>query len=107
MVASSRAAGASATAPVRSTGTRSKSSGCWAAAGQGSSSPRCFVTRKLGPSSALAAVAPSTTTISGRSRANSATSQGRQAVTCTRSGVWWMRRLPRSSNRKCFTAFVR
>ena len=52
MVASSWAGGTSATLPVLSTGTCLKSSGRCAASGQGSSSPRCFVTLNAGPSSA-------------------------------------------------------
>ena len=35
-----------------------------------------------------------------------ATSQGRQASTSKRFGVWWMRRRPRSSNLKCLTTLV-
>ena len=50
-----------------------------AESGQGSGTPRDRVTRNDGPNSALAAVAPSTTMTSGRNRANSATSHGRQA----------------------------
>ena len=35
-----------------------------------------------------------------------ACSHGRHALICLASGRWWMRRLPRSSNLKCLTAFV-
>ena len=69
-------------------------------------SPRCFVTRKSLPSSAFAAVAPSTTTTSGWTARISATSHGLHATMCASSGVAWMRRLPRGVKRKCFTAFV-
>ena len=63
-----------------------------------------FTTR---PNSARPAVAPSATMMRGSSTCSSACSHGRQAVMCTASGVLWMRRVPRRSNRKCFTAFVR
>jgi hypothetical protein len=63
------------------------SAGFFADAGHGSTSPRDRVIRNDAPNSALAAVAPSTTTAPGRIAANSATSHGRHAVISTRSGV--------------------
>src|SRR4051794_41443711 len=74
--------------------TRMKSAGVLAVAGHGNSTPRDFVTRKDGPNSAFAAVAPSATTTSGSSTANSATSHGRHAPTSAASGVAWVRPLP-------------
>ena len=68
--------------------------------------PRLSVMRNLDPSSALAAVAPNVATTAGRTSRSSASSHGRQARTCATAGVLWMRREPRRSNRKCFTAFV-
>ena len=44
--------------------------------------PRSRLTRKSGPSSACAAVAPRQTTIRGRTISISFTSQGRQAAMC-------------------------
>ena len=73
---------------------------------QGSSCPRSLVIRKDGEISALAAVAPRQTTISGLRTANSASSHGRHARRCSGPGVWWIRRLPFVVNRKCFTALV-
>ena len=69
-------------------------------------SPRCRVTRTFGPTMPFAAVAPRTTTSSGRTRAISASSHGRQARTSYVVGVWWIRRLPRGFHLKCFTMFV-
>ena len=62
--------------------------------------------RKDGEISALAAVAPRQTTISGLSTVNSASSHGRHARRCSGPGVWWIRRFPLGANRKCFTALV-
>jgi hypothetical protein len=39
-------------------------------------------------------------------RANSASSQGLHATVSLTDGFLWIRRLPRSSNLKCFTALV-
>ena len=69
-------------------------------------SPRCRVSRNELPSSALAAVAPSSTSTSGSTTRSSSASQGLQASISKRLGVWWMRRLPRSSNLKCLTTLV-
>ena len=68
--------------------------------------PRCMVTRKSRPSSDWSAVAPRQTITLGRMAAISASSQGRQAMISTAFGFLWMRRLPRGSHLKCFTAFV-
>ena len=43
----------------------------------------------------------------GRIEANSASSQGWHAAICPRLAVLWIRALPRSSKRKCLTAFVK
>jgi hypothetical protein len=77
-------------------------------AGQGISTPRCFVTRNDDPNNAFPATAPRLTMISGSSSDSSAVSQGLQAAISPASGVWWMRRLPGAGclNLKCFTAFV-
>ena len=58
------------------------------------------------PSTARAAVPPIATTSFGRNRTSSTSSQKRQAWISGASGVLWMRRLPRGSNLKCFTALV-
>ena len=58
------------------------------------------------PSSACAAVAPSSTSASGATTCSSARSHGRHALTSERLGFWWIRRFPRSSNLKCLTALV-
>ena len=57
-------------------------------------------------STAFAAVAPSSTSSSGCTRSSSARSHGWHALASPAVGVWWMRRLPRCTNLKCFTAFV-
>src|SRR4051794_10477730 len=72
-----------------------KDSGSRADAGHGRSTPRDLVTRKDGPNSDFAAVAPSATTTSGSSTANSATSHGRHAPTSAASGVAWVSPFPR------------
>src|SRR2546426_3402594 len=59
-----------------------------------------------GDDRARADVAPRQTSTSGLIAAISASIQGRQAASSLRRGVWWMRRLPRSTKLKCFTAFV-
>jgi hypothetical protein len=69
-------------------------------------SPRERVTRKAGPSSDRAALAPSTTSASGRSRPISDSSQGLHAVISPALGLAWMRRFPRGVHLKCFTALV-
>jgi hypothetical protein len=81
---------------ARTFGARSDSTG----------TPRCFVTRKLRPSSDCAAVAPSATSTRGSSTESSASSHGRQAASSSAFGFWWMRRLPRPSHLKCLTALV-
>ena len=58
------------------------------------------------PSSALAAVAPSSTSTRGSTTRSSSDSHGLHASTSNRFGVWWMRRPPRSSNLKCLTTLV-
>ena len=73
---------------------------------ESSSSPRCFVRRNEEPSRAFEAVAPSSTSASGFTSLSSSSSHGLQASISNRLGVWWMRRLPRSSNLKCFTTLV-
>ena len=72
----------------------------------GKNRPRSRNSRKSAPTIARAAVAPRHTSTSGLSAATSASIQGRQAAISLRRGVWWMRRLPRSTKLKCFTAFV-
>jgi len=71
--------------------------------------PRDFITLKLLPRTAFAAVAPRHTMISGWSSFISASSQGKQARTSPALGVLWMRFLfvVARSHLKCFTAFVR
>lgn len=56
------------------------------------------------PMSDRAAVAPSATKACGLTIAISSSSQKWQAAASRWVGVLWMRRLPRSSNLKCFTA---
>jgi len=70
--------------------------------------PRTWVTRNDDPSSALPAVAPSTTINSGSTSSSSLASQGPQAVISRRLGALWIRRLRGSAcvNLKCFTALV-
>ena len=71
--------------------------------------PRCSVTLNDGPSTDLAAVAPSRITSCGLTASSSASSHGRQARMLPADGVWWMRRLlPLGStrHRKCLTALV-
>ena len=68
--------------------------------------PRTSRRRKPEPSSALPAVAPRITSTCGATTASSSRSHGRHASTSSFFGVWWMRRLPRSSNLKCLTTFV-
>ena len=53
-----------------------------------------------------AAVAPSATTTSGLISFSSWSIHQRQALTSPAFGLEWMRRLPRGSNLKCFTALV-
>ena len=72
----------------------------------GAKRPRSFINRKSAPNTACAAVAPRHTSTPGLIRASSASSHGRQAVSSLMPGVWWIRRLPFSTNLKCFTAFV-
>ena len=62
--------------------------------------------RNDGEISVLAAVAPRQTTTSGVRTANSDSSHGRHARMCSGPGVWWIRRLPLTVNRKCLTALV-
>ena len=52
------------------------------------------------------ASAPSRTTTSGCRVSSSAPSHGAHASICARDGFSWIRRLPRASQRKCFTALV-
>lgn len=78
----------------------------WGARSDLRNSPRCMVTRKSRPSRDWAAVAPRQTITLGRMAAISASSQGRQAAISVAFGFLWMRRLPRGSHLKCFTAFV-
>src|SRR5918996_5182472 len=68
--------------------------------------PRSRVTRKLAPSSAWAAVAPSRTMTSGRTTSSSASSHGRHALISIEEGLLWMRRLPRGTHLKCLTTLV-
>ena len=70
--------------------------------------PRDFVTLKVRPSSAFAAVAPRQTMTSGLTSAISCSSHGRQARISPALGVLWMRRFVRASfaHLKCFTALV-
>ena len=42
----------------------------------------------------------------GLTKSTRASSQKRQALISPAFGFWWMRRLPRGSNLKCFTALV-
>ncbi len=58
------------------------------------------------PVSARAAVAPSATVTCGLISSSSLSSHQRQASISLLFGFWWMRRLPRGVNLKCFTAFV-
>ena len=78
-------------------GARSDSIGC----------PRSRLTLKPAPSKPFAAVAPSSTSTSGLTTRSSSSSHGRHAWISKRLGVLCSRRLPRSSNLKCFTTFVR
>src|SRR5581483_1139425 len=68
--------------------------------------PRSTVTRKDGPNTDCAAVAPRSTRTSGCTSDSSDSSHGAHALTSSRVGFWWMRRLPRGVHLKCFTAFV-
>src|SRR5438477_346838 len=64
------------------------------------------MSRNSSPSNARAAVAPRHTSVSGLMTASSASTQARQAAISESRGVWWIRRLPRMTNLKCFTALV-
>ena len=68
--------------------------------------PRSRMSRNSSPSKARAAVAPRHTSVSGLTAASSASTQARQAAISESRGVWWIRRLPRMTNLKCFTALV-
>ena len=78
------------------------------AGGNGSTTPRDFVTRNVRPSNVCAAVAPSATTSRGRSTANSAWSHGLHASTSRVSGFTWTGRLPVGDgvHLTCLTALV-
>ena len=76
------------------------------ASGDGTTSPRRWLTRKAAPSRLCAAVAPRQTMTSGFTTAISASSHGRQARISCAFGLAWMRRLPRGSHLKCLTTFV-
>jgi len=60
---------------------------------------------KLDPSNACAAVAPDRQQL-GATTSISASSHGRQALISLMVGFSWIRRLPRGSHLKCFTALV-
>src|SRR5687768_18125226 len=77
-----------------------------AAAGLETTWPRCCISLKLAPSIDCAAVAPRHTTTAGLMERSSASSHGRHAFTSDARGFLWMRRLPRGSHLKCFTALV-
>ena len=68
--------------------------------------PRSWVTRKLRPSNAWAAVAPRQTRTSGLTSASSCSSQGRHARISIELGLLWIRRLPRGTHLKCLTTLV-
>ena len=68
--------------------------------------PRSRVTRKDGPKTDCAAVAPRQTSSFGLTSRSSASSQGRHAAISRELGFLWMRRFPRGSHLKCFTVFV-
>jgi len=83
----------SASASARSSrGARSTADGCTVANTAGArsdsiTSPRCFMTLKLGPSSDFAAVAPRQMMTSGLITESSASSHGRHARTSAALGV--------------------
>ena len=68
--------------------------------------PRCSVSRNRGPRTALAAVAPSSTRTSGRTRSSSRSSHGRQARISVAFGRSWSRRLPCGFHLKCLTTLL-
>jgi hypothetical protein len=72
-----------------------------------SHAPRSACTATGRPSKARAAVAPSATNARGRTSEISLSSQCAQASASRCPAVLWMRRLPRSSYLKCFTALAR
>ena len=72
-----------------------------------STCPRACMMRTSGPSSDCAAVDPMQTTQAGLMARSSASIHGRHARISEMRGFLWMRRFPRSSKEKCFTAFVR
>jgi hypothetical protein len=76
------------------------------ASSDSSSSPRWRLTRNEEPSSAWAAVAPSSTSTRGRTTASSAFSHGEQAWTCSAFGFLCRRTSPRRWNLKCLTTLV-
>ncbi len=71
-----------------------------------SGSPRTLEMVTTLPISERAAVTPSATVTGGLMSARSWSIHQRQAVISPASGLLWMRRLPRSTNLKCFTALV-
>lgn len=96
-----------------SSGARKTDDGCTVAiTGQAHSdsatSPRCWVTRKLLPKSACAAVLPSTTTTLGSTSRSSSRSHGLQARTWAALGFLYSLRLISSwrTNLKCLTTLV-
>src|SRR2546423_15721930 len=80
--------------------------GVWGARRLGTSFPRWRVTRKSGPSSACAAVAPRHTRICGLISSISLSSHGKQAATSRAFGFLWIRRFRLAVHLKCLTTFV-
>src|SRR5438874_2258132 len=68
--------------------------------------PRFPISLNCAPITDCAALAPSSTTTSGWIARSSASSHGLHALISDMRGFLWMRRLPRGSHLKCFTALV-
>src|SRR5690606_28172790 len=110
--ATSATSAARASRRVAAARERSTDDGCTVAITTGARSvsrmsrPRSRLTRNERPNSACDAVAPSVTRTRGFTTASSALSHGLHASISRAFGGWWIRRLPRGSHLKCFTAFV-